>query len=317
VEITDVILAVASPPGHSPRGIIRVSGDDTFTLLQPHLTLRDGAPFSLSRGIFRARLSLNDRTIPVLALIFPGRNSYTGQDSLELQLPGNPVLLHRIIDAIIESAAARNLSARRAGPGEFTARAFFNDRLTLTQAEGVAATIAARSDAELRAASTLRDGALGDFAATLADDLAAALALVEAGIDFTDQEDVVAITPADLHDRLTDLARNITNHLDRSVGIEQLQAIPWVVLTGEPNAGKSTLFNALLGRSRAVVAAQPGVTRDVLAEPLTITTGHGPAEVMLVDAFRPPPATRGSTPNSSCTVLRQMTNCRLTRTTAP
>src|SRR5690606_37577895 len=103
------------------------------------------------------------------------------------------------------------------------------------------------------------------------------------GIDFTDQEDVVAIAPADLHDRLTHLEQQLRTQLDRAVGMERLEAIPWVVLTGPPNAGKSTLFNALLGRERAVVSDVAGTTRDVLTEPLHISTEHGDAEVMLVD----------------------------------
>jgi tRNA modification GTPase len=97
------------------------------------------------------------------------------------------------------------------------------------------------------------------------------------------QEDVVAIGPRELLRRLDRLRDRIRDQLDRSVGTEQLQALPWVVLTGEPNSGKSTLFNALLGRTRAVVSEIAGTTRDVLAEPLSIETAQGPAEVMLVD----------------------------------
>ncbi|MCI0675647.1 MAG: 50S ribosome-binding GTPase [Phycisphaerales bacterium] len=236
------------------------------------------------RGGFHAGLRASwALQLPVYALRFPGPHSYTGEDSIEIQLPGNPILLERVIDALIDSADQRGIEARRAFPGEFTARAYLNGRISLTQAEGVAATIAAQSDAQLRAAQMLTGGRLGSFAHDLADDLASALALVEAGIDFTDQEDVIAIAPADLLDRLTNLKQRIDDQLNRSVGTEQLQTIPWVVLAGEPNAGKSALFNALLGRERAVVSPTAGTTRDALCEPLTISTAHGPAEVMLVD----------------------------------
>lgn len=282
MDTTDVILAIGSPPGRSLRGIIRVSGADALTLLLPHLRLAADMP--LMRGAHRARLSMErGRELATIAMVFPGPQSYTGENLLELQVPGNPLLLERIVDMMLSSARSRSLPARRAEPGEFTARAFFNGKLTLTQAEGVAATIAAQSDAELRAAHLLTTGTLGAFAHRLMNQLASALALVEAGIDFTDQEDVVAIAPEALHDRLLHLRAEIESHLRRSVGIEQLQAIPWVVLVGEPNAGKSSLFNALLGHERAVVSNIAGTTRDVLAEPLAIGTSRGSAEVMLVD----------------------------------
>lgn len=274
------IIAVASPPGRSLRGIIRVSGAEAFALIQPHLGMRS-LP---ARGAFAATLKLSTSApLSVWAFAFPAPHSYTGDDSIELHLPGNPALLTRVIDDLIRSGAAHRLDVRRAEPGEFTARAFLNAKIGLTQAEGVAATIAAQSDAELAAARMLTAGRLGDFARTLADDLASALALVEAGIDFTDQDDVVAIAPDALHDRLTMIRQRLRQQLDRSVGIEQLRAIPWVVLVGGPNAGKSALFNTLLGHERAVVSSIAGTTRDVLAEPLTIDTAHGQAEVMLVD----------------------------------
>lgn len=277
----DTILAIASPPGRSLRGIIRTSGPQTFELLHQCTSTMPQQP---TRSVHPTTLRISNRQhISALAFLAPAPHSYTGEDSAELQLPGNPALLERVANAILALAKQHNIDARFAEGGEFTARAFFNGKLTLTQAEGVAATIAAVSDAELRAAQMLRSGSLGAFAHHVADDLAAALALVEAGIDFTDQEDVVAISPSDLYERLIDLRQRITQQLERSVGMEQLEAIPWVVLVGQPNAGKSALFNALLGHERAVVSPTAGTTRDVLAEPLTISTSHGPAEVMLVD----------------------------------
>ncbi len=280
VDTTAVILAVASPPGRSLRGIVRLSGDGCFDLLAAHV--RDPAVIR-GRGVTRTRLLIDGLDMPAVVLSFPGPRSYTGENSAELQVPGNPVLLERLLDSLLDSGRLLGIDTRRAEPGEFTARAFFNGRMTLTQAEGVAAVIAAESDAQLRAGRLLCNGTLGTLARGLADQLADALALVEAGIDFTDQDDVVAIAPDDLRSRLASLCERIDDQLDRSVGTEQLAAIPWVVLTGEPNAGKSTLFNALLGRTRAVVSDMPGTTRDVLTEPLTIETAHGPAEVMLVD----------------------------------
>lgn len=281
MDVDATILAVASPAGRAARGIMRGSGADLLPLLQPHLSgvrkLHD------RRGLCRTRLAVDGLDLPCLAIVFKAPRSYTGQDAVELQVPGNSLLLERIIDGLLASARARSLDVRRAEPGEFTARAYLNGKMDLIAAEGVAATIAAHSDAELRAARMLSSGALASFAHRSADDLASALALVEAGIDFTDQEDVVAIDPHDLHARLRDLRDRIEAQLRRSVGMESLEEIPWVVFRGAPNAGKSTLFNALLGRERAVVSEIAGTTRDVLAEPMTIDTAHGPAEVMLID----------------------------------
>jgi tRNA modification GTPase len=261
------------------RGIVRVSGARTFEVLTPHgLVLAQQ-----SRGTHNGRLRVDGLEFACVVFVFPAPGSYTGQDVVEIQMPGNPGLLERVVDGLIESGRGRGIETRRAEAGEFTARAFLNGKMSLTQAEGVAAVIAARSDAQLRAGRMLADGALGSIARGLADELTGALALVEAGIDFTDQEDVVAIEPRELHRRLESLRGRIRDQLERSVGSEQLEALPWVVLTGEPNTGKSTLFNALLGRTRAVVSAVAGTTRDVLAEPMSIDTAHGPAEVMLVD----------------------------------
>ncbi len=279
MDSTSTILAVASPLGYSARGLLRISGDQTFDLLAQHVN----TDIRSQRGAHPGRLRLRANDLPVLVLTFHAPHSYTGQDAAEVQMPGNPILLQRVIDELLSTAQAHKIDARRAEAGQFTARAFMHGKMTLTQAEGVAAVIAAQSDAQLRAARLLATGKLSTFARSLADDLASALALVEAGLDFTDQEDVIPITPQDLHDRLTALDEQITAQLSRAIGMEQLEAIPWVVLIGEPNAGKSTLFNALLGVERAVVSQIAGTTRDVLTQPLRIETDHGPAEVMLVD----------------------------------
>ncbi len=279
IDCAPVIFAVGSPPGRGWRGIVRASGADCFDVLEPHV-----AGVVRSRVARAGRLRVERLDVACTAIFFPGPRSYTGEDCAEIQLPGNPLLLERAIDGLLASAAARGRCARRAEPGEFTARAFFNGRIGLTEAEGVAATIAAFSDGQLRAARLLRSGALGSLARMLADDLADVLALVEASIDFSDQDDVGVIDHAPLGDRLDSLRALIEAHLEGASGTEELEAVPWVHITGAPNAGKSTLFNALLGRPRAVVSDVPGTTRDVLAEPLTIETPAGNTEVMLVDA---------------------------------
>jgi tRNA modification GTPase len=285
IDDSGVILAIASGGGRSARGIVRVSGAEAFAAVGSLVELEagDAEEAAWRRGARRGVLRLDDRELACVCVMFPGPGSYTGEDAVEIQVPGHPVLLERVMDALLASAAGRGLEVRRATAGEFTARAFVHGRIGLTEAEGVAATIAARSDAELRAARHLAEGDLARLARGLGDEGAALLALVEAGIDFTDQEDVVPIPAETLRPRLDVLERTLADCLDRAVGRERIEAIPWVVLTGPPNTGKSTLFNALLHRTRAVVSPVAGTTRDVLAEPLAIDTDHGPAEVMLVD----------------------------------
>ncbi len=270
----DTLIAVATPPGRSGRGMVRLSGP----AVDPVIARRLPQPLP-PRQPTPSRLRLSDgATIPCLALRFFAPHSYTCDDVLELQVPGNPALLERVLHDLLAEPGVR-----LAEPGEFTRRAFFAGRIDLTRAEGIAATISAVSDAQLEAARLLRHGRLGQWSVELVEQLAQVLALVEAGIDFVDQEDVVPIAPRDLLARLREIDTRLHELTDRSRTWAQLEALPRVVLAGRPNVGKSTLFNALLGHERAVASDVAGTTRDVLAEPLRIDGPDGEAEVMLVD----------------------------------
>jgi tRNA modification GTPase len=274
MPLGDTIAAISSAPGCCARAIIRVSGPGAHALPIVEVST---SPSSDSRAaIARVRLS-ESLALPVLVLRFFAPRSSTGEDTLEILLPGNPALVDRVLAAILRAPGVR-----AATPGEFTARAFLDGRLTLDQAEGVAATIAAQNESELAAARDLLSGVAGSRARAWVDELATLLALVEAGIDFTDQEDVVPISPRDLSARVRALLASIESTIGSRAGAESRTEHPRVVLAGAPNAGKSTLFNALLNRPRAVVSLIPGTTRDALEEPLTLDA-PGSQPVTLVD----------------------------------
>jgi tRNA modification GTPase len=198
--------------------------------------------------------------------------SYTGEDSVEFHIPGNPLLAKMLIGELLRRGA------RDAEAGEFTARAYFNGRMDLAQAEGVAATISAASEAELRAGRRLLGGELAKRLEPAMSELANLLALIEAGIDFS-EEDISFISSADLRQRIDGIDGSMANLLADSVRFERLHHVPQFVLVGWPNAGKSTLLNALAGEDRAIVSPIAGTTRDALSAQINLPRGV----VQLVD----------------------------------
>ena len=294
----ETIAAVASPPGRAPRAVVRLSGPGSRAVAERLLSLRDPV-----RGVHRVRVRHDafGEGLPALALWMPEGRSFTGEDSLEVSCVGSPVVAEALVDALVESARSAGFDARRARGGEFAMRAHLAGRLAIDAAEGIAARIAATNDAELAAADEVAHGVYGLRAADLAARTAALLALVEAGIDFTDQDDVVAIDAEDFARRVAALASETRGLRGGDAGAGG-RAVATVVLAGAPNAGKSALFNALVGAARVVSSPVRGTTRDAIRARISL---GGAVQAELVDvagieisaaAGERQPAARGTQP---------------------
>ncbi|MDF1798611.1 MAG: 50S ribosome-binding GTPase [Planctomycetota bacterium] len=250
----DTIAAIASPPGGAERAVLRLSGDASGGIVQRLLGLP--AP-PRERRVLEGRLDDGVGTQPCLAFWMPGPRSYTREDVAELHLVGSPPLVAAALDRVLA------LGARPAAPGEFTRRAFANGRIDLTRAEGVLGLIEAADRAAARSAAALLSGGLGTRVSQLRAGLDALRALCEASLDF-DTNETGHVEVSALLARLAAIEDELGEALLWEQRREPARGRPRVVLAGRPNAGKSSLFNALVagGDERALVSDLAGSTRD-------------------------------------------------------
>ena len=273
---TDPIVAIATAPGRGAVGIVRVSGADLSSLVQAlcgralrpreahYLPFLDAENGAVDRG---------------LAIHFPAPNSFTGEDVLELQAHGGPVVLQLLLARCLEAAAERDpvteqprlVGLRVAQPGEFSQRAFLNGKMDLAQAEAIADLIDASTEAAARSASRSLSGEFSREIHALREALIHLRMLVEATLDFPEEE-IDFLQKADAAGQLVALRGQLEAVQRRARQGALLREGIKVVIAGQPNAGKSSLLNALAGAELAIVSAVPGTTRDVVAQTIQI---HG------------------------------------------
>ncbi len=264
--LDDTIVAIATPAGEGALAIVRLSGKESISIADRMFVGR--SPLAVAEGFTlhygRARGAGGDDIDEVLASVFRAPHSFTGEDSVEFSCHGGMLVTQMVLGAALASGA------RQAEPGEFTRRAFLNGRIDLSQAEAVADLIAARTDRAVRASLQQLSGRLGNRVKALRDELLELCAFLEIDLDFS-EEGIEIIEPRETERRLEAARASLAEAASTFSGGRLVREGLTVPIVGRPNAGKSSLFNAILKESRAIVTHIPGTTRDFLEESISIS----------------------------------------------
>ncbi len=257
---TETICAIATPPGVGGVGVIRVSGPLSMSIAEQMLDVT----LQPRKAHFARFMDAQGQTIDSgIALLFTAPASFTGEDVLELQGHGGPQILQMLMSRVMV------LGARPAHPGEFSERAFLNNKLDLVQAEAIADLIESATEASARAAQRSLEGVFSGAVNQLQQELIDLRVFVEAAMDFPDEE-IDFLTDSDVLERLQAAGEHLQTLLDQVHQGQLLRDGINIAIVGLPNAGKSSLLNALAGRDSAIVTDIPGTTRDVLREYISL-----------------------------------------------
>ncbi len=272
MQVDDTIVAIATPPGRGGLGVVRLSGSDAVNIARPILRLSHNLEAGRAHFGELIEPATGERIDEVVVTFFAKPYSYTTDDVVEISCHGSPVVLKHLVEMALAAGA------RLAEPGEFTMRAFLNGRIDLTQAEAVRDLIDSQTLFQAQVAARQLEGSLSKRLQPIKQRLVELIATMEAGVDFA-EDDVSVIPNEQILSRVTAVRTPLQELLSSFAFGKVVHEGLTMAIVGRPNVGKSSLFNRLVERERAIVTAMPGTTRDLVSETVSI----GGIPVRLID----------------------------------